>query len=143
MFHLTILTVDKKIFEGETSSLIVPGLLGYFEVLKDHAAIMSPLQPGKLTVMVAEGKGDVYAISGGMIEVNHNHVVILGDAIEAKGEIDIALAKAAFERAYKRLEFPQAEIDQHRAMKAFLRAKNRLQIADEQHKFAGLPMPRP
>lgn len=142
MFQLTILTIDKKVFQGDVSSLIAPGLLGNFEVLTDHAALISPLQPGKLTVVTTDGKRNVFAISGGTIEINHNKVIILGDAIEAKEEIDIAQAKAAFERAYKRLESPNASIDQHRAMQAFLRAKNRLQISDEHHKLASIPMPQ-
>lgn len=141
MFQLTILTIDKKVFQGAVSSLIAPGLLGNFEVLKDHAAIISPLQAGKLTIVTADGKRNVLAISGGTIEVNRNNVILLGDAIEAKEEIDIARAKAAFERAYKRLESPDTSIDQHRAVQAFLRAKNRLQISDEHHKIGNIPMP--
>lgn len=141
MFSLTILTIDKKVFEGEVTSLIVPGVLGYFEVLVDHAAIISPLQPGKLTIVMPEGKTRIFAISGGMVEVNDNKAIVLGDAIEAKEEIDIAEAKASFERAYERLESSDESLDKPRAARAFLRAKNRLLVADEHIKLPSMPMP--
>lgn len=129
MFSVTILTIDKKVYEGEASALIVPGALGYFEVLVNHAAIMTSLQPGKLTVALPQGQKNIYAISGGLMEMYQNRAVVLGDTIESSGEIDYARAKAAHQRAYKRLELPDEDIDQHRATQALLRAKNRMEVS--------------
>ncbi|MEM7055921.1 MAG: F0F1 ATP synthase subunit epsilon, partial [Bacteroidota bacterium] len=46
--HLTIITPDKKIFEGTVQKVTLPGSSGTFQVLKDHAAILSILNKGPL-----------------------------------------------------------------------------------------------
>jgi F-type H+-transporting ATPase subunit epsilon len=44
--YLEIITPDQKVFEGEITGVRVPGVKGSFEVLKDHAALVSPLEKG-------------------------------------------------------------------------------------------------
>ncbi|ADI38486.1 ATP synthase epsilon chain [Waddlia chondrophila 2032/99] len=129
MFSLKILTIDKKVYEGKALSLTIPGTLGYFEVLNNHASLMTPLQPGKLAITFSQQEKSVFAISGGIMEMHQNQVTILGDTIESAGEIDYDRAKAAYQKAYKLLEFPEEEIDQHEVTQALLRAKNRMEIA--------------
>ena len=47
---LEIITPDKKVFEGEVSSVLVPGANGQFQMLENHAAIISTLVNGKVKV---------------------------------------------------------------------------------------------
>lgn len=131
MFEVIVLTHEKTVFEGKTESLKLPGSLGYFEVLKDHASLISSLIPGKMTIQQPDGTKAVYAISGGIVEVNEDKVIVLGDAIEKDSEIDLPKAEEALYRAEKRLEEFSDVVDQHRANQAYLRAKNRVQIAKE------------
>jgi F-type H+-transporting ATPase subunit epsilon len=77
-----IVTPDRKIFEGEAEGVQVPGSNGSFEVLKNHAPIISNLVAGK--VKVREGKENhIFSISGGLVEVSNNNVIILADSVEA------------------------------------------------------------
>jgi len=76
---LEILTPDKKVFEGEVTSVTVPGTMGSFEILNNHAPIISTLEDGKLTVRGA--KDDVFLIKGGVVEVNNNKVMVLAEGI--------------------------------------------------------------
>ena len=78
---LEILTPDKKVFEGEVKSVTVPGTLGGFEILKNHAPIISTMEDGKLIVRNV-GKGeDVYFIKGGVVEALDNKIVVLAEGI--------------------------------------------------------------
>ncbi|WP_345948440.1 MULTISPECIES: ATP synthase F1 subunit epsilon [unclassified Mucilaginibacter] len=77
---LEILTPDKKVFEGEVNSVTVPGTMGSFEILNNHAPIISTLEDGKLTVR-GTGKEDVFLIKGGVVEVNNNKVMVLAEGI--------------------------------------------------------------
>ncbi|MDB5134230.1 MAG: atpC [Mucilaginibacter sp.] len=77
---LEILTPDKKVFEGEVSSVSLPGTLGSFEVLSHHAPLISTLEDGKLTVR-GSGKEEVYLIQGGVVEVLNNKVMVLAEGI--------------------------------------------------------------
>jgi F-type H+-transporting ATPase subunit epsilon len=76
---LEILTPDKKVFEGEVTSVTVPGTMGSFEILNNHAPIISTLEDGKLTVRGA--KDEVFLIKGGVVEVNNNKVMVLAEGI--------------------------------------------------------------
>ncbi|MDT3402686.1 ATP synthase F1 subunit epsilon [Mucilaginibacter terrae] len=80
---LEILTPDKKVFEGEVTSVTVPGTMGSFEILNNHAPIISTLEDGKLVVRGGgkDGKEDVFRIKGGVVEVNNNKVMVLAEGI--------------------------------------------------------------
>ncbi|WCT11323.1 ATP synthase F1 subunit epsilon [Mucilaginibacter jinjuensis] len=79
---LEILTPDKKVFEGEVASVTVPGTMGSFEILNDHAPIISTLEDGKLIVRgSANAKQEVYLIHGGVVEVLNNKVMVLAEGI--------------------------------------------------------------
>jgi F-type H+-transporting ATPase subunit epsilon len=133
VYKLSILTNDKKIFEGEVQSLIAPGTIGYLEILTDHAAIITSLQPGKLTVTRANGEQTIYAVTGGALEMRQNQATLLADSLEAVAGIDFPRAKAAYDRALKRIESETSPIDLHRANQALLRAENRMKIYQEYH----------
>ncbi|MHB8208943.1 ATP synthase F1 subunit epsilon [Mucilaginibacter sp.] len=77
---LEILTPDKKVFEGEATSVTLPGTLGSFEILNHHAPIISTLQDGKLIVR-GSGKEEVFLIQGGVVEALNNVVTVLAEGI--------------------------------------------------------------
>ncbi|NCD71408.1 ATP synthase F1 subunit epsilon [Mucilaginibacter agri] len=79
---LEILTPDKKVFEGEVASVTVPGTMGSFEILNNHAPIISTLEDGKLIVRTGGNtKQEVYLIHGGVVEVLNNKVMVLAEGI--------------------------------------------------------------
>ncbi len=75
--NITVLTPDKAIFQGEIKSVKVPGTLGQFQVLKDHAPIVSSLDSGDVTIRKANGGDMVFSIERGFIEVLKNEVSML------------------------------------------------------------------
>lgn len=82
---LEILTPDKTVYEGEASSVTLPGALGFFEILNQHAPIISTLYDGRLTVRGGDGgKEQVYFIKGGVVEASNNKVVVLAEGISQK-----------------------------------------------------------
>ena len=82
---LEILTPDKKVYEGEATSVTLPGTLGFFEILSHHAPIVSTLEDGKVTVRGGSaGKEEVYLIQGGVVEASNNTVIILAEGITHK-----------------------------------------------------------
>jgi F-type H+-transporting ATPase subunit epsilon len=80
---LEILTPDKKIFEGEVTSVTVPGALGSFEILNNHAPIISILDDGKVIIRSA-GKEQKFYTKGGVVEVIGNKVIVLAEGIVEK-----------------------------------------------------------
>lgn len=80
MIKLSIITPDKPVFDGEVTSVTVPGTAGNFEVLVNHAPLVSSLDAGK--VIIRQGKSeDIIRISGGVVEIIHNQVTVLAEGI--------------------------------------------------------------
>ncbi|WP_400192087.1 ATP synthase F1 subunit epsilon [Hymenobacter sp. B81] len=80
--RLEIITPDRKVFEGEVSSAIFPGADGQFEVLNNHAPLISALQPGEVRVTSAAGR-ESFQVTGGVVEVLRNNVVVLAESVLA------------------------------------------------------------
>lgn len=81
--QIQILTPSGKIFEGEGTSVRVPGTGGQFEVLENHAAIVSSLDPGTIRIILADGSTKNVEIQSGFIEVLKNQVALLVTIAEA------------------------------------------------------------
>lgn len=79
---IDIITPDKKIFEGEIKSVRVPGKKGSFQVLKDHAPIISTLENGLVIMVDPDGVEKTFEISGGVIEVKANKIILLADSVK-------------------------------------------------------------
>ncbi len=78
---LTIITPDQPVFEGDITSVTVPGTAGAFEVLENHAPIVSTLESGKVIVRTGKGE-DIFDIIGGVVEVIRNNVTVLAEGIK-------------------------------------------------------------
>jgi F-type H+-transporting ATPase subunit epsilon len=74
--QLDILTADKTLFSGEADAVTLPGSKGRFQILQNHAALISSLTKGKITAKTPEGEKH-FEISGGIVEVLKNKVVVL------------------------------------------------------------------
>jgi F-type H+-transporting ATPase subunit epsilon len=74
--HLDILTPDKTLFSGDVDAVTLPGSKGQFQVLPNHAALVSSLEKGKVRIHSA-GSEQQFEISGGVVEVLNNKIVVL------------------------------------------------------------------
>lgn len=73
MLQLRIVSPEKVEYEGTVESVVVPGTMGQFEILNDHAPIISTLQKGVVEYATKEGKVSL-SILGGFVEVQKNVV---------------------------------------------------------------------
>ncbi|NQU34809.1 MAG: ATP synthase F1 subunit epsilon [Bacteroidetes bacterium] len=76
--NLEIITPDKTIYEGEAELVQLPGIDGSFEILNNHAPLISALKQGKVKIK-KNGKEEFFDIKGGVIEVLDNKVLILAE----------------------------------------------------------------
>ncbi|PJJ58904.1 ATP synthase F1 subunit epsilon [Hymenobacter chitinivorans] len=80
--RLEIITPDRKVFEGDVVSAQFPGTDGLFEVLNNHAPLISALKSGDITVTGAAGR-ESFRIEGGVVEVLRNNVIVLAEGVVA------------------------------------------------------------
>ncbi len=75
MLKLKIVSPEKVVYDGEAESVVVPGLLGQFEILSNHAPIISSLTSGTVVYTNQEGKQSIQ-VRGGFVEVKKNEVCV-------------------------------------------------------------------
>lgn len=76
--YLEIITPDKKVFAGECTSVHVPGIDGQLQFLNNHAPLITTLGKGNVKIKAAEGNVQ-FEISGGVVEVLKNKVIVLAE----------------------------------------------------------------
>ena len=76
---LEIITPETKVFEGEVKSVLLPGTNGKFEILNNHAPIISTLTEGEVRIIKKNEQKELFDINGGVIEMQNNKIIVLAD----------------------------------------------------------------
>ena len=126
-FKLSIVTPDGKKIEDEVTILNVLTKGGALGIMKGHLPLVSTLETSHLNYKKNNESIDI-CISGGIINVNKDEVIVLAESFETKDEIDKERAEASKARAEKRLSSKDSNIDILRAELALKRALNRLSL---------------
>jgi F-type H+-transporting ATPase subunit epsilon len=120
-----IVSQDRTVFQGDVDIVILPGVAGEMGILPHHAPVLTILKYGVIKIR-RQGKEELFAVAGGMAEVQPEIVTILADAAENVQEIDITRAQAAKKRAEDTLAGlkPEEDHDAYLRMEAALRRSN-------------------
>ena len=86
-FELSIISAESKVFEGKVENILVPGMVGDFLVLSNHAPCISSIRPGFLEFSEGTSDKQRYFVSGGIIEVINNNVSVLVDSAVASDKV--------------------------------------------------------
>ncbi len=127
---LEIVTPEKKVVSELVDIVVAPGEEGEFGVLPNHIPFLSKLKVGELRFRIGSATRYI-ALMGGYAEVLPDHVTVLAPAAEEAGEIDIIRAKAARERAERRLAEVKDRFEFTQAQAALQRAIARLRISEK------------
>ena len=129
---IDILTPSKLAYSAEVKAVTIPGTAGSFQVLQNHAPLLSTFEVGAIKIIVDENNTKYFSTSGGSVEVLSNKIKVLADSLEAINEIDVDRAKNAQKRAEDRLANRLVDkIDVTRAEAALARAINRLKLYEK------------
>ena len=81
--EIKIITPDQEVFEGEVTQAKFPGSSGGFEVLKDHAPLISTLGTGDIELNVIDEGKKTFQVEGGVVEILNNNITVLVETIVA------------------------------------------------------------
>ena len=127
--HVTIVTAQQTVFDGEAEEVIAPGSEGQLGILPRHAPLLTTLATGELRIR-ERGVDEGLFVSGGFLEVNNNVVTILADDAERAMDIDEAHAQEARNRAQAILERRAGGDVEVEAAAELERAIGRLRVAE-------------
>lgn len=126
---LEIVTPERLVYSEQVNSLIARGVEGELGILPGHIPLVTPLQIAPITIK--NGKQEkLVAVGGGFIEIRKDKVVVLAESAEFPEDIDVDRARAAKERAERRLnsQSNQDHFDHRRAEIALQKAINRINV---------------
>ncbi|WP_026691582.1 F0F1 ATP synthase subunit epsilon [Alteribacter aurantiacus] len=127
--QVNVVTPDGSVFEAEANMVSVRAAEGELGVLPGHIPLVTPLRIGPVRIK-QDNLVHLVAVNGGFMEVRRDEVNILAESAELPTNIDVARARAAKERAQRRLDVAkQDNIDFRRAELALKRAINRLEVS--------------
>lgn len=130
--HLTIVTPEGEVWNGEVDRVVFPGVEGEFGVLQGHERFLTPLKIGEVA-SVYNGETRFAAMSGGFADVGPDGVVAMVETCELAEEIDVPRAEAARDRAKAELDQGSPNRDEEHSFRmqeqALQRALVRLQAA--------------
>jgi len=134
-----IVSQDRTVFQGDVDIVVLPGAAGEMGILPHHAPVLTTLKYGIIKVR-RNNKEELFAVAGGVAEVQPTIITILADAAENIEDIDIVRAKAAKKRAEDALAnlSPEEDRDSYLVMEAALRRSNlRLDVVRRYRRVSG------
>ena len=78
--HLEVLSPEKSIYKGDVVLVQMPGKMGSFEVLNNHAPIIALLEKGTMKIIDSERNKVALDIEDGVVEVQNNQILVLTDS---------------------------------------------------------------
>lgn len=127
LIRLEVVTPEKYVVSEDVEIVMAPGSLGQFGVLPEHTPFLTSLKVGAIHYRDGKGKPHVVFVSGGFAEALPDRVTVLAESAERRRDIDIDRARAALERARKRLaEAKNENVNFERAQAALYRALERI-----------------
>ena len=76
---LEIIAPDKNLYSGEVDLVQVPGSKGSFQILRNHAPIISTLEQGQIRIVDQKGATTLFDVDGGVIEAKNNKIIVLAE----------------------------------------------------------------
>lgn len=128
-FQLSVVAPDRAVVEEASTSVVVPGIDGYFGLLAGHVPLIAALKPGVMEYTDPSNNRHHVYVGGGFIEVSGSRVSILADEAKRAIEIDVATEEKSLEEARKALRGEESSIGSEEAVIEIERALQRIKAA--------------
>ena len=129
-FHLSFYASDRPFYEGDCISVVAPFPDGQYGIMAHHGNVMAAVVPGEVRFTAADGTVSVAAVSGGILKMENNTVLLLVGTAERPDEIDANRARRAADEAKEALLQKKSLTDYRAAQARLIREINRLRVKD-------------
>ncbi|AKZ65738.1 F0F1 ATP synthase subunit epsilon [Candidatus Palibaumannia cicadellinicola] len=129
-YHLDVVSAEKKIFYGLVQKIQITGSEGELGILPKHMPLLTTIKPGMLRIVQANGQEEYIYLSGGILEVQLNHVTILADTALRGEDIDEAKAIKAKQQAQNKMKNSHHDINFAKASVELAKAIAKLRVIE-------------
>ena len=136
--HVDVVSAEEQIFSGLVESVVVPGVMGELGIYPRHAPLLTRIKPGSVRIKRPDqADEELIYVSGGMLEVQPNHVTILSDTAIRGKDLDEARALQAKQAAEEQLKNRTADVDYAKVEAELLQAIAQLRAIQQIRKHPG------
>jgi F-type H+-transporting ATPase subunit epsilon len=132
--NLDVVSAQESLFSGNIKSLQITGSEGELGILPGHAPLLTSLKPGMALITKKDGSEEVIYLSGGMLEVQPNHITVLADVATRGGDLDEQSALEAKKRAEDHMNDNTMDVDYAAAAAELARAVAQLRVIQATNK---------
>jgi F-type H+-transporting ATPase subunit epsilon len=126
--NLDVVSAQESLFSGYIKSLQITGSEGELGILPGHAPLLTSLKPGMALITKKDGSEEVIYLSGGMLEVQPNHITVLADVATRAGDLDEQAAIEAKKRAEENMNATGIDVDYAAVAAELARAVAQLRV---------------
>lgn len=123
---VTIVSAEKELFAGVASFFAATAITGEIGVYPGHVPTLAQLKPGQVRVTLENGTEEVFWISGGLLEIQPQEVIVLADSAERAKDLDAVAVEKAKADARATIESGKPELDFEKALLELSLAKSQL-----------------
>jgi F-type H+-transporting ATPase subunit epsilon len=109
--NLNVVSAEEALFSGRIESLQITGSEGELGIMPGHAPLLTSLKPGMARIVKYGGEEEVIYLSGGMLEVQPNHVTVLADVAVRADDLDEQAVTEAKQRAEEHMNAHGDDVD--------------------------------
>lgn len=109
--NLSVVSAEESLFSGSIKLLQITGSEGELGILPGHAPLLTSLKPGMALITKADGVEEVIYLSGGMLEVQPNQVIVLADVAIRSTDLDEQVVLEAKRRAEESINANSVDVD--------------------------------
>lgn len=126
--NLNVVSAEESLFSGSIKSLQITGSEGELGIMPGHAPLLTSLKPGMALITKKDGSEEVIYLSGGMLEVQPNNVIVLADVATRADDLDEQAALEAKQRAEANMNDHGGDVDYAEVAAELARAVAQLRV---------------
>ncbi len=134
--NLNVVSAEESLFSGSIKSLQITGSEGELGIMPGHAPLLTSLKPGMALITKDDGTEEVIYLSGGMLEVQPNNVIVLADVATRAADLDEQAALEAKQRAEASINANGVDVDYAAVSAELARAEAQLRVIQATSKKA-------
>jgi F-type H+-transporting ATPase subunit epsilon len=135
--HCDIVSTEESVFSGKIVSLTATGLEGELGIQYGHAALLTPLKPGPVKLLLDNDEEEVIFVKGGYLEVQPSLITVLADVAIKADDLDEAAAEEARKAAESAMQNQSGELDYGKASSELAEAAAQLLTLQKVRKKLG------
>ncbi|TYK65025.1 F0F1 ATP synthase subunit epsilon [Colwellia echini] len=126
--NLSVVSAEESLFSGSIKSLQITGSEGELGIMPGHAPLLTSLKPGMALITKKDDSEEVIYLSGGMLEVQPNSIIVLADVATRADDLDEQAAQEAKKRAEEHMNANGGDVDFAKAAADLARAVAQLRV---------------